>query len=86
MRFKLDPVPQPEKFARRTEKRFALFPKTLKDEYFVWLETYYSEETYYRFDNRQGRWVETNNWSNSTEQRKILNFVKISDQQDTIDE
>ena len=76
MRFKLGPVPQPEKFAKREVKKFALFPKTLKDEYVVWLETYHSTETYYRFDNRQGRWVETNTWSSYTEQRKILDKIE----------
>ena len=63
---------------KRIVKRYAWFPKTLKDNYQVWLEYYYVEQTYYIF-RRKGEWIDRDTWSESTEKRKLLNSIKESE-------
>lgn len=75
MRFKLKIKANTKEYSKRVVTRYALFPRTLKDNYFVWLEKYYVEQTYYIW-NRRGRWVNTNSWGESTEQRKMLEVIK----------
>lgn len=75
MRIKLKVNADNKEYAKRVVTRYAFFPRTLKDNYFVWLEKYYVEQTYYIF-NRKGRWINTNTWGESTEQRKMLEVIK----------
>jgi hypothetical protein len=60
---------------RKIEKRYALFPRTLDDNYRVWLESYYVEQ-YYWIYNRKGEWRDRKTWSESTEQRNVLATIK----------
>jgi hypothetical protein len=75
MRRKLKVKAETKEHTKRVIKRYAYFPKELKDGYFVWLESYYVEQTYYIW-NRRGRWVNTDSWSESTEQRTMLDIIK----------
>jgi hypothetical protein len=75
MRLKLKVKAETKEYTKRKVVRFALFPRTLKDNYFVWLEKYYVEQTYYIY-RRRGRWSDTDTWSESTEQRKMLEVIK----------
>lgn len=75
MRLKLKVKADTKQYTKRVVTRYALFPRTLKDNYFVWLEKYYVEQTYYIW-NRRGRWSDTDSWSESTEQRKMLETIK----------
>lgn len=75
MRRKLKVKAEHKELEKRTVERYAWFPKTLDDNYRVWLEKYYVRQTYYIWD-RRGRWVDTQSWSISTEQSKMLKNIK----------
>lgn len=86
MRRKLEVKADHDDGAERKVKRYALFPKSLDDDYQVWLETYYVRQRYFIW-NRVGRWVNVDTWSESTEKRKFLKSIKDSDKnvQDKMD-
>lgn len=75
MRIKLNVKAEVAEFTKRTVVRYAWRPMTLKDDYGVWLEKYYVEQTYFIW-NRKGRWRDTKSWSESTEQRNMLEVIK----------
>jgi hypothetical protein len=62
----------------RIVERYAWFPRSLDDNYQVWLERYYVKQRYYIWD-RKGRWRDQESWSESTEKRRFLNSIKDSD-------
>jgi hypothetical protein len=64
--------------AERIVERYAWFPKSLDDDYQVWLETYYVRQIYYIWD-RRGRWCNDKTWSERTEKRRFLNSIKDSE-------
>lgn len=86
MRRKLKVKADHEAGDERTVKRYAWFPKSLNDDYQVWLETYYVRQRYYIWD-RLGRWRDEKTWSESTEKRRLLNSIKDSEKyvQDEMD-
>ena len=86
MRRKLEVKADHKEYSKRIIKRYALFPRTLDDNYQVWLELYYVKQIYYIW-NRRGRWTDRETWSESTEKRKFLKSIKDSDKnvQDTMD-
>jgi hypothetical protein len=49
MKWKFKTVPTPKSGAYRVIKRFALFPRIIRNDTIVWLEYYYKEQTYYMF-------------------------------------
>jgi len=85
MRWKLPVKAETKEYSERIVTRFAWFPKSLKDNYRVWLEPYYVKQTYYIW-NRRGKWCDSETWSESTEQRRFLNSIKDSENvQDRMD-
>ena len=78
MRWKLKVKAETKEFDERITKRYALFPRALDDDYRVWLEHYYTKQVYHIY-NRKGKWRDRETWSESTEQRKLLNSIKDSE-------
>lgn len=78
MRLKLKVKAEVKEYSKRKIKRFAYLPKVLKDNYFVWWEEYYVEQTYIIW-RRRGRWEDTKTWSVKTEQRNMLDVIKGDD-------
>jgi len=68
MRWKRD---LPDDGDTRVVVRFALFPKTLNDDYCVWLEKYYKKQEYLA----RG-WFDRNTWYISTNHKKLLEKLK----------
>ena len=85
MRWKLEVKAETKEYSERIITRYALFPKSLDDNYRVWLEHYYIKQVYYIY-SRKGEWRDRETWSESTEQRKFLNSIKDSENvQDRMD-
>lgn len=86
MRWKLKIKADHKEGEERIIKRYALFPKTLNDNYRVWLESYYVKQKYWIF-RRKGEWSDRETWSESTEKRKFLKSIKNSENyvQDEVD-
>jgi hypothetical protein len=85
MRRKLKIKADHKEHEKRVVKRYAWFPKTLDDDYFVWLEHYYIQQTYWIY-NRKGRWHDRDTWSESTEKKRFLESIKDSENvQDRMD-
>lgn len=86
MRWKLSVKADHKEGAERIIKRYALHPKTLDDNYRVWLEYYYVKQRYWIYQ-RKGEWRDRETWSESTQKRHFLNSIKDSDKnvQDTMD-
>lgn len=59
----------------KIKKKFALFPKKLKDDYVVWLETYYCEYRYTVWRSLNPSWELHDSWSNETNSQKIENAL-----------
>lgn len=78
MRWKLKTKAEHKDGTVRIITKYAVFPKTLDDDYCVWLESYYVTQKYWIFD-RKGRWLDQKTWSEGTEKRKFLNSIKDSE-------
>jgi len=85
MRWKLEVKAETKEYSERIITRYALFPKSLDDNYRVWLERYYVKQKYYIF-RRNGEWSDQKTWSESTEKKKFLDSIKDSENvQDRMD-
>lgn len=78
MRWKLKTKAECKDGTERVIQRYALFPRTLNDEYRVWLERYYVKQRYWIF-KRKGEWTDRETWSESTQKRLFLDSIKDSD-------
>lgn len=78
MRRKLKTKADHKDGTERVITKYAVFPKTLDDDFCVWLERYYIKQKYYIWD-RKGRWRDWRTWSESTEKRKFLDSIKDSE-------
>jgi len=85
MRWKLKTKADYKEGTERVIKKYALFPKTLDDDYRVWLESYYVKQRYWIF-RRKGEWTDRETWSESTEKKSFLDSIKDSENvQDRMD-